>query len=350
MQINKSLLNVLKAIAFASIGFFILFLLYRSQNAEYQVYCANEGIASEDCSLLQKVIADFRSVNYFWIFVILACYTISNFSRAARWLQLIRPLGYEASFLNAFFTTMLGYFANLGIPRVGEVIRAASMSRYENIPAEKLMGTIVVDRIFDFIMLFLFMAIAFLLSFDTLWSYLNEKSVLADKLDALTSSWLLWGVAGFGLLVLLLVYLYRDRLKQWSIYQKIENIILGFVEGIQSVRQLKRPGLFIFHSINIWVMYFLMTYLAFFAFEPTTHLSPTAGLTTFIFGAFGIIVPAPGGMGAYQFFVQECLTIYGIDGNDAFSFANIVFFSLQIGANVLLGIVALLVLPILNKK
>ena len=129
MQINKSLLNILKAIAFASIGFFILFLLYRSQNAEYQTFCANEGIPSEDCSLLNKVIDDFRSVNYLWILIILLCYTISNFSRAARWLQLIRPLGYQPRFWNAFFTVMLGYFANLGIPRIGEVVRGASMSR-----------------------------------------------------------------------------------------------------------------------------------------------------------------------------------------------------------------------------
>ncbi|MEM9886094.1 MAG: lysylphosphatidylglycerol synthase transmembrane domain-containing protein [Bacteroidota bacterium] len=348
MQKNKSLLNILKAIAFASIGFLILYLLYRSQNAEYQVYCASEGIPAEDCSLLKKVINDFRSANYFWIFLIIACYIISNFSRAARWLQLIRPLGYQAQFWNSFFTIMLGYFANLGIPRIGEVIRAASMSRYEKIPAEKLIGTIVVGRTFDFIMLFFFIAIAFGLEYDTLWNYLNEKANFGGKLQSLLASWLIWGMLVIGAVGLILVYIFRVRLSQWRVYQKFLNILKGFGEGIRSVLQLERPWLFVLHSINIWVMYFLMTYLAFFAFEPTAHLSATAGLLTFIFGAFGIIVPAPGGMGAYQFFVQECLTIYGIDGNDAFSFANIVFFSLQIGANVLLGLVALVILPILN--
>lgn len=349
MSKKQLLINILKAIAFASIGFIILYLLYRSQNAEYQLQCAEKGIPAADCNYLQKIINDFKSVNYIWIFAILCCYVISNISRALRWQILIRPLGYRPTFLNSFLTIMLGYFANLGIPRIGEIVRAASMSRYENIPTEKLMGTIVVDRIFDFIMLFLVIGLAFLLEYDTIWNYLVENGLM-ERLNALATSSFIWVLLGIGIIGLAALYFFRKQLAQHPIAQKIMNILKGFAEGLQTVRQLDKPWLFVFHSINIWFMYFLMTYLAFFSFAPTAHLSPLAGLMIFIFGAFGIILPAPGGMGAYQFFVKEGLLIYGVDGNDGFSFANIVFFSLQIGINVLLGLVALIALPLINRK
>lgn len=349
MQTKKLLTNILKAVLFAGIGFTILYLLYRGQNAEYQLFCEENGIAASDCSLLQKIFDDFRSANYLWIFIIIGCYTISNFSRAARWLMLIRPLGYQPRFWNAFFSIMMGYFTNLGIPRIGELIRAATMSRYENIPTEKLVGTIVVGRIFDFIMLFSAMGLAFLLEFDTLWNYLKVNFDLSAKFGGLFSSNLIPLLSGLGILVIVLFYVFRAKIQSSALYQKILDILKGFVDGIQSIRKLERPWLFLFHTINIWVMYFLMTYLAFFAFEPTAHLSAVAGLMIFIFGAFGFVVPAPGGMGAYQFFVTEGLAIYGIEGNDAFSFANIIFFSLQIGSNVLLGLISLAALPLINR-
>jgi len=349
MQTKKLIINILKAVLFAGIGVAILYLLYRGQNAEYQLFCEEEGIPAPDCSLLQKIFNDFQSVNYLWIFVIIGLYTISNFSRAARWLMLIRPLGYKAGFWNSFFTIMLGYFTNLGIPRIGEFIRAATMSRYENIPTEKLVGTIVIGRVFDFIMLFTAMGLAFLLEFDTLWNYLVTHFDLSAKFGGLFSGSLIGLLVGIGILGIILFYVFREKIKSLTLYQKIINILKGFADGIQSVRKLERPWLFLFHTVNIWVMYFLMTYLAFFAFEPTAHLSPVAGLMIFIFGAFAFVVPAPGGMGAYQFFVTEGLAIYNIESSDAFSFANILFFSLQIGSNILLGLISLIALPIINR-
>jgi len=106
---------------------------------------------------------------------------------------------------------------------------------------------------------------------------------------------------------------------------------------------------FVFHSILIWFCYFAMTYVIFFAFKPTEHLGPVAGLVVFVFGTLGIVFPSPGGMGSYHFLVEEGLTLYGVGEADAFSFANIMFFSVQLFCNVLFGILALIILPIYNK-
>ena len=93
-----------------------------------------------------------------------------------------------------------------------------------------------------------------------------------------------------------------------------------------------------------------MTYLCFFAFAPTANLGMTAGLVVFVFGTMGMIIPTPGGMGSYHFLIGEGLKIYGISDADGFSFANIIFFSIQIFCNIGFGLIALLVLPWINKK
>lgn len=348
MPPKRTVLNILKVLLFFGIGLTILYLLYRSESANYQLYCQGEGIPTEDCSLWRKIVNDFKTVNYFWILVVLLVFMISNVSRTVRWFMLIQPLGYTPRFGNGFLTIMLGYFANLGFPRIGEVVRAGTFARYEGIPAEKVMGTVVVDRIADLLTMALVMALAFVLEFDTLWNYITTNQS-EDAAPSSFSNPLLLGGLVFLLVAFAVLFLFREAITGTAFYQRMLKVLKGFWEGIQTIRQLKSPSWFIFHSLNIWVMYYLMTYLAFFAFAPTAGLSPIVGLMIFVFGSLGIAIPAPGGMGAYQGLVTAALLLYDVQREDAFSFANILFFSVQIGANILFGVVALALLPIINK-
>ena len=94
----------------------------------------------------------------------------------------------------------------------------------------------------------------------------------------------------------------------------------------------------------------IMTHFGMKAFDPTYHLGYDSSLVAFLFGAFGFVIPSPGGMGTYHFLIIEALKIYDISSVDGFSFANIMYFSIQIGANVLLGIIALIALPMIHRK
>lgn len=343
---DKRIANFLKFLLFLGLGLGILYLVYRSQNIAYQAECALKGIAAEDCSLLQKVITDFRGANYWWILLVLLLFVLSNISRSIRWRMLIQPMGYRPRFVNVFLTTMLGYFANLGLPRMGEVVRGATLTQYERIPLEKVMGTIVVDRIFDVISILIVTSLALLLQYNIIWDFVNEKADLG-RLAELSNLLLFAGIVGlaaFGL-----VYALRARLSQTKAYQKVYGLAKGFAEGLKTVRRLERPWLFLMHSINIWLMYFLMTYFCFFAFSPTAGLPLLAALTVFVFGTWGIVIPSPGGMGTYHFLAQTALAMYGISGDDGFSWANISFFSIQLGCNVVVGLFALAFLPLINR-
>lgn len=345
---KKLLLTVLKYALFVSIGVVILYLLYRNQNAAYQANCALNGTPPEQCSLLQKLWDDFKSVNYFWIFMIFVVNVISNISRAIRWRMLLQSLGYQPRLINAFMTTFVGYFTNLGLPRMGEVIRAGLMAQYERIAVEKVFGTVAVDRMVDVLSIFIVTGLAFIFDYDRIWQFVNSYVNLGDKFGN-SSNFLLMLLliaVGFGLVV----YLLRKRLLQFAVVQRVVKVAQGFWQGLQSIRKVKRPLVFVLHSINIWFMYYLMCYLCFWAFAPTSDLPPVAALTVYVFGAWGMVVPSPGGMGTYHFLAQLALSFYGINGNDAFAWANISFFLGSMAGSVLGGVVCLILLPIINRN
>lgn len=345
----KTLLgNVLKFIAFLSVGLAILYWVYQKQAKAYEAECALKGVAAEDCSLLGKVLDDFASANYGWLLAVLLLYVFSNVSRAIRWNMLMRQLGYQPRFINAFLTTILGYFANLGLPRVGEVVRAGTMAKYEEIPMEKVMGTVVADRIIDVISILIVTGLTLVLASDILWGFLRDNNALGEKISQ--NRHILIGLAVLGMVGLGGVYVFRQRIQRMRLFVKISEILTGFAEGLRTIGRLDRPGWFILHSINIWAMYFLMTYVCFFAFAPTAHLPMLAGLVVFVFGGWGIVIPSPGGMGTYHYLATVALGFYGVAGDDGFSFANISFFTIQIGCNISVGLLALVVLPILNAR
>ncbi len=345
MAIPKGVSSFLKFILFTGVGAGILYLVYQSQNASYIADCSQKGIPADECSLMEKLKSDFAGVNYWWILVIVSSFIVSNVLRAHRWLLLIKTLGVKARMSNAFFTVMVGYFANMGLPRVGEVVRAGLFAKYENISAGKVMGTIVVDRIMDLLSLLFAIILALVLQGNLLFHFFEHEignSILAQ-------TWI-YIALGLGILFLFLLYRFRHIIKRWSLYQRIHHLVEGFRDGLRSLRRVEHPWLLLLDTVGIWVLYYLMMFLCFKAFAPTAHLGGMAGLMVFVFGGLGIVFPSPGGMGTFHAMVIMALAIYGLNGNDAFSFANIQYFSIQLLGCVLMGIVGLIVLPIINRK
>lgn len=346
---NPTLKKTAQILLFFGLGAVILWFVFKNQNAAFQEQCRLDGTPADSCSLWQKVVTDFRSVNYWWIFGVLAAFTISNLSRAARWLQLIEPLGHKARFANAFWTIQLGYFANLGFPRAGEVVRAGSFSRYEKLPLERVFGTLVIDRLMDFLCLGLVVGLGILLQGGLVLNFINEKrsansggSMFENPVFQIGFAALIFGAA--------VAWFFRKKWMQLPLFQKVMKFAGGLVEGLKSVFKLKKPAVFIGHSLLIWVCYFLQTWFCLQSFGPTAHLGWQAALMIFIFGTLGIVVPSPGGMGTYHVLAIAGLALYGVSGTDGFSFANIMFFSVQIFYMIAMGLAAMAMLPMLNRK
>lgn len=347
---RSNIAKLAKVGLFFAVGIIILYLVYQRQNVAFQADCALKGTPADQCSLISKIVEDITNANYFWVVMTMVLFMITNIFRALRWKMMLEAIGYSPKFINLFGTIMINYLANLGIPRSGEVIRAGLIARYEDIPVEKALGTIFTDRIFDVIMLALVIGLAMLIGGSDFLAYMDENINIGQKLGAIFNNGLLMG----GLILTFVgisVVLWRKRsaIYQSALGQKVVNIFKGFADGVQSVRHVSSIPLFIFYTVGIWVLYYFMMYWAFFSFAPTAHLGPIAGLVVFVFGSLGILIPTPGGMGSYHYLVGEGLAMYGVSGVDAFSFANIVFFSIQLFVNIFFGIISLIVLPAINK-
>jgi glycosyltransferase 2 family protein len=129
---------------------------------------------------------------------------------------------------------------------------------------------------------------------------------------------------------------------------KIKGFIQGFVDGLKSVKSLKRPYLFIFHTVLIWFLYVTSLYLGFMCLKETGQLGVGAAFAVLIFSTLGVIF-VPGGTGASQALVTETLTvIFNISFTFAFAFAWLMWTS-QFVLILLLGVISLILLPLLNK-
>tara|TARA_B110000483_G_C18159755_1_gene528867 strand:- start:632 stop:1591 length:960 start_codon:yes stop_codon:yes gene_type:complete len=309
-----------------------------------------EGTDLDNCSLWDKMLADLSSADFGWIAIVILCFMISNLSRALRWNMLLKPLGLDAKLHNTFGSIMIAYFANLTIPRSGEIIRSVMISRYEDVEIEKAMGTIVTDRIIDVLSLMIAIGLAFILSFGKMNTYFKENMDLNNTLEQILSFPALAIVPIIGLSTIYLTYRNWDKLLDTMLGQKLYKIVSGFSDGIKSIKDVENVPVFIFHSVIIWTMYYVMTYLCFLAFAPTSDLGLIAGLTVFVFGSLGIVFPSPGGMGSYHYLVGEALGFYNIGGADAFSFAMIVFISINLFCNIFFGLIFIILLPIIHKK
>lgn len=276
-----------------------------------------------------EIINGVKQANYFWIFLSLSIAVLSHISRAMRWRMLIAAISTPPRLPNTFFAVMVGYLANLALPRLGEVTRCGVLTRYEQVPFDKAAGTVISERAIDLVTLLLLTFLAVVLQFDIIGTYFIDKvgQPLLNKFSSLLSAanWLFYVIAVLVLLGLVVFFLWlRANFRKTTMYKKITGTLFGVWQGIESVKKVDNMPLFIFHSIFIWVMYFLMIYTCFFSMEATRSLGFLDALAVLSFGSFGIIA-TQGGIGAYQIIVSGLLLLYGIAAETAMAFSWLVW-------------------------
>lgn len=263
---------------------------------------------------------------------------IGFWSRAYRWKFALNHLGYQTNFYNNFYTVCVSYLVNLTVPRSGEITRAALIKKYENIPFDKAFGTIVAERIVDFILFLLFVLIGFLSQFDTLYSFLLSKNISFKSIIIFVTI----GIILFIIFVLIWIY------AEWKIILKLKNKLSGLIEGMTSILKMKDKWYYIFHSFFIWFTYLMMFYVAIFALPETSQISFDIVIMGFIFGSLAVGF-SNGGLGAYPFSIALIFGLYGISNNVGTAFGWLAWTSQTI-FTILLGLISYIFLPLINKK
>jgi glycosyltransferase 2 family protein len=265
-----------------------------------------------------------QKANYFWILIPVVCSLIAFASRAYRWKLLVEASGHPVKFANAMYALMFGYLMNFVLPRLGEVSRCASLAKVEKAPFDKLVGTVIAERVFDVICLAICILLTAWLEFDRLYGLLNELifSKISYRLQQLAQyPILIAGLLVFILFLFILINRKKSAIQSHKLTKGIANFFKGLIDGALSIRLLANPWSFIFHTCLIWFMYFMMAYTCFYALAETAHLSYKAGMFVLVVGGIAMSAPVQGGLGIFHQIVKQGLALYDVPADAALGYA-----------------------------
>ena len=293
------------------------------------------AVRGQDLSRIGHYIA---TANYWWLSLTLTLSVFGYLSRAFRWQMQLVASKHAVRYWPVYHAMMVGYLANIVLPRMGEVIRCSVLRRTSGVPVQVALGTVVTERVIDVLVLLGLLGSVLLVDFNTFWSFVTVQ-VLGGRYEALARNrtpLLIAALIG-GVLLLTVAYaLFRnlERLRQNAFFNKAILFVKGLLAGVFSVLKMEKKGLFLLHTLFTWTVYYLMDYLAFFCFPETYNLDMRAGLAVLTFGAFGMAAPVAGGIGPFHVMVQGILLVYGVSKEAGIAYALVVH-----GAQTLLVVV-----------
>ncbi|SFU59366.1 hypothetical protein SAMN05216480_1099 [Pustulibacterium marinum] len=286
---------------------------------------------------LREIQHYFSNANYRFVLISVLCGFLSHLSRAYRWNYMLKPLGYKPKIANNTMAVFVGYIMNLVIPRSGEFSRALIINKYEDVPYDKALGTIIGERVADMLILLIIVASAFFIQLDVLKDFV--LSIVPIK----------------NILILLFILILLGLAFLWFVYKtnnvlsnKIRGFVTGIFDGILSIIKMKNKWGFIFHTLFIWVMYVAMFYINIYALPETSNMAAGTVISAFIVGSFTIAF-TNGGFGSYPFFISKILALFSIPLTLGTAFGWIVWIA-QFVMMVFFGALSLILLPIYNRN
>lgn len=290
-----------------------------------------------------------KKARYWLILPVFGILILSHYIRALRWRLLIEPLGYKPKKANTFFAVMIGYLANQAFPRMGEVLKCTVLARYEKVPADKLVGTIILERVIDAITLLLIFAITLGIQpglysqiIDTFFNssrQAEEKKISGNVILLILT----------GIVILFIAAWMIIKQKNFNDLINVFKKIAGRIwQGISAIQHLKKRGQFIVLTIALWSLYLSGGYIGFFALQETEHYGIKEAFTILSAGSVGMIV-TPGGIGAYAYILEKTMQLYGLQKGIALAFGWLLWLA-QTAVILIGGLISFVAIPLFNKK
>ena len=280
----------------------------------------------------------FFEINYLWVFVGIFLGALSHISRSYRWKYLIEPLGYKLGFINSVLAVFSAYLINYTIPRAGDIARATMISKYEKIPLDKTLGTIVAERAVDVICILTIIAIGLIFEFQK----------ISDKIISFIEGKQLSTIAIYIAIIILTISITYVIIKKSKYHKSISNFFLGITQGLTVIFKMEKRIAFVLHSIFIWLMYVLMFWATSMAFVELHEVAFYQFMISFTLAALSIML-SNGGIGIYPLAVEESLGWYGIQSTTGLAFGWVSWLS-QTMMVIIFGGLSLFILPFINRN
>lgn len=270
-----------------------------------------------------------------WILWFLTASVFSYLVRAERWMLLVgddRHKAKRSSFIAGLF---FGYLMNYAVPRLGEVSRCMYVSKKDEISTVSLIGTVVLERVLDTLVLIVFVVFLFiyvLTEEDTIIRLFGEENAnLINKLGSWQS--VVLGLVGLAIVYfgskiihkLLTVLSHKDTVIG-KVATKVNGLFIVFVNGLTNIKKIHNWPYFVFLTVLLWFCYMLMAYIPFYMFsmQQVYQLGLADAAILMILASVGVALPSPGAIGTYHWFVkQTLLVLYGVPETVGLAYAFI---------------------------
>jgi len=312
------------------------------------LYFAFRGVAFDE---LARTLSN---VNFWWIALSLLFAGISFLFRARRWMLLIAPLGHHPSFSNTYHSLMVGYLSNYALPRLGEFTRCVTLGKRERIPVDALIGTVIVERVTDLLMLMLILVVLLVSRAEKFGAFFRAQVFhpLQQKfIEIFGGTWGFWlTIFLIVLVVFLVIYLLRKKLAGFSLVLKAKAILNGILEGLKSIYRMEKKWEFILHTLLIWFFYIMMTWVVVFSLRELSGLTFIDGMFLLVIGGLGMSAPVTAGFGAYHWITSRGLMfVYGYSLEVGSAYAILAHESNSL-LTILLGTISYLILMLSRKR
>ena len=329
---KKRLFTILQYIFFLALGIFLAWWSVRD-------------LSKNDKSEIREAL---KGARYLLIIPVLIILLISHYLRGLRWRLLIEPLGYKPAKTNTFLSVLIGYLTNLAFPRLGEVMRCTVLSRYEKIPVDKLIGTVILERLIDAITLLIVFGITLAIQ-PGIYSQLIDAFFKSDPTGEKNNTGRIILIALAGLVVIAIVAWMLIKKKNFKdLVELFKKIVRSVWQGVSAIRHLKKRVPFIILSILIWCLYLLSGYIGFFALKETSGYGIKEAFSILSAGSVGMIV-TPGGIGAYAVLIEKTMQLYDLQKGIALAFGWLLWL-VQTGSILIAGVFSFAYLPYFNNK
>jgi glycosyltransferase 2 family protein len=331
---NKKFSTIFQYLIFLSLGIFLAWWSVKDLNSEQRM----------------QIQSAMKNARYYLVIPVFIILLLSHYVRALRWRLLIQPLGYSPARANTFFAVLIGYLANQAVPRLGEVLKCTVLARYEKVPADKLIGTIILERLIDAITLLLIFGITIAIQPELYSQIIDTFFSPAGDIEKKRKipGWyiLLLAACMMGFFILLWMVIKKKNISDLIV--QIKKIIRSIWQGISAIQHLRKRKMFIVYTILLWSLYLSGGYIGFLALRETQHYGIKEAFTILSAGSIGMIA-TPGGIGAYPFMIEQTMMLYKLPAGFALAFGWLLWLA-QTCVILLGGVFAFIALPYMNKK
>ena len=253
-----------------------------------------------------------------WVLLSMGLGAVVFWLRALRWRMMLLPLDETTSRTTCFNAINIGYLVGNVLSRLSELVRCGYVVRHSardeagrrKASFDRVLGTVVVDRVWDALTLFLLLGVMLALLWNRYGRMLGE-TLFGNAASSLAVWGLLFGLLMLGILGCWLVWKYRERS---PLCGKVWGFIAGMLDGFKACLRMKGAWKFFALTAGIWALYWGMISCIVLAL-PVPELAgigPMDTLLLMLVGSIVAIIPVPGAFGTYH--AAVALTLSAICG------------------------------------